>query len=215
MKRWLSYLGPIRLKTVDSSLHKDLHIALDSGKKVLHAGTVNYSYGPLQHILEEGLRHYLPTATPQSILLLGLGAGSVVESLREKFLVSAPITAVEIDPQMAEIAKTEFQIGRFPNVSIHIDSAENHLSSHPTHHDLIIVDLFFNQHIPASCLTPSFFEQLYLHLQPKGTVLFNTFRDTFSKNNKNALTSFFEKKNCKITVLENVGTTNDLFLISA
>ena len=64
MKRWLSYLGPIRLKTVDSTLHQDLHIALDSGKKVLHAGNVNYSYGPLQHILEEGLRQILPMAAP-------------------------------------------------------------------------------------------------------------------------------------------------------
>ena len=214
MKRWLSYLGPIRLKTVDSFLHKDLHIALDSGKKVLHAGTVNYSYGPLQHILEEGLRHTLPTASPQSILLLGLGAGSVVESLREKFRVSAPITAVEIDPQMAEIARNEFNLGRFPNVSIHIDSAENFLSAHPTRYDLIIVDLFFNQHIPASCLTSSFFELLFLHLQPEGSILFNTFRETFSEANKNALTSYFEKKNGKITVLEKVGSTNDLFLIS-
>lgn len=214
MKRWLSYLGPIRLKTVDSSLHKDLHIALDSGKKVLHAGTVNYSYGPLQHILEEGLRHTLPTASPQSILLLGLGAGSVVESLREKFRVSAPITAVEIDPQMAEIARKEFNLGRFPNVSIHIDSAENFLSANPTRYDHIIVDLFFNQHIPASCLTSSFFELLFLHLQPKGSILFNTFRETFSEANKIALTSYFENKNGKITVLEKVGSTNDLFLIS-
>lgn len=214
MKRWLSYLGPIRLKTVNSSLHKDLHIALDSGKKVLHAGTVNYSYGPLQHILEEGLRHTLPTASPQSILLLGLGAGSVVESLREKFRVSAPITAVEIDPQLVEIALNEFNLGRFPNVSIHIDSAENFLSTNPTRYDFIIVDLFFNQHIPTSCLTSSFFELLFLHLQPKGSILFNTFRETFSEANKIALTSYFENKNGKITVLEKVGSTNDLFLIT-
>ena len=138
----------------------------------------------------------------------------MVESLREKFRVSAPITAVEIDPQMAEIARKEFNLGRFPNVSIHIDSAENFLSTHSIRYDLIIVDLFFNQHIPASCLTSSFFEQLFLHLQPKGSILFNTFRETFSEANKIALTSYFEKKNSKITVLEKVGSTNDLFLIS-
>jgi hypothetical protein len=44
--------------------------------------------------------------------------------------------------------------------------------------------------------------------------LFNTFRETFSEANKIALTSYFEKKNSKITVLEKVGSTNDLFLIS-
>jgi spermidine synthase len=181
MKRWMSYLGPIRLKTVDSSLHQDLHIALDNGRKVLHAGTVNYSYGPLQHILEEGLWHLLPQHAPKSILLLGLGAGSVVESLREKFSVSAPITAVEIDPQMVEIAKIEFQIGRFKNVSIHIDSAENFLSSNPNKYDLIIVDLFLNQHIPSPCLEIPFFDRLFHHLLPQGKLLFNTFRETFSK----------------------------------
>jgi spermidine synthase len=215
MKRWLSYLGPIRLKMVDSPFHQDLHIALDSGKKVLHAGNVNYSYGPLQHILEEGLRQILPSASPQSILILGLGAGSIVQSLREKFLVSAPITAVEIDPQMVEIAQTEFNLGRFENVSIHIDSAENFLSKHPSQFDLIIVDLFFNQHIPAACLEIPFFEELNHHLRPHGNILFNTFRDTFSSDNKKSLTSFFENKNCQITILEKVGITNDLFLISA
>lgn len=215
MKRWLSYLGPIRLKTVDSTLHQDLHIALDSGKKVLHAGNVNYSYGPLQHILEEGLRQILPMAAPRSILLLGLGAGSIVQSLREKFLVSAPITAVEIDPQMVEIALNEFQIGRFENVSIRIDSAENYLSKHPSQFDLIIVDLFFNQHIPNNCLEPSFFEQLYLHLHPRGTILFNTFQQTFSNPQRTSLSNFFQQKNCRITLLENVGNTNDLFLITA
>ena len=215
MKRWLSYLGPIRLKMVDSPFHQDLHIALDSGKKVLHAGNVNYSYGPLQHILEEGLRQILPIASPQSILILGLGAGSIVQSLREKFLVSAPITAVEIDPQMVEIAQTEFNLGRFENVSIHIDSAENFLSKHPSQFDLIIVDLFFNQHIPPSCLTISFFDDLFLCLSSRGAILFNTFRDSFSKDHEKSLTSFFENKNCQITILEKVGITNDLFLISA
>ena len=213
MKHWLSYLGPIRLKTVDSSLHNDLHIALDSGKKVLHSENVNYSYGPLQQILEEGLRRILTNSSPKSILLLGMAAGSVIQSLREKFCVSAPITAVEIDPLMVEIAQTEFQIGRFPNVFIHINSAENYVGQSIQPFDLIIVDVFYHQTIPTTCLETSFFDSLLKRCNPGGTILFNTFRETLSAQHRKSMIDFFQNNHTKLTILENVGSTNDLFLI--
>ncbi len=49
--------------------------------KVLSSSHANYSYGALQRVLEYGLKQ-IDMRDVKNILLLGLGGGSVIETLR-------------------------------------------------------------------------------------------------------------------------------------
>lgn len=55
-----------------------------NGKKVLDTENANYSYGSLQKILEIGLTK-VNLKNVENLLLLGMGGGSIIHSLRNTF----------------------------------------------------------------------------------------------------------------------------------
>src|SRR5690606_27955279 len=108
MAKLLSYLYPIT-KKIQSEFSGLVEITWYNGKKHLNTKNANYSYGSLQRILKFGLEH-LDLNKINSVLLLGLGGGSVVQTLRNDYSYSKPITAVDIDPVIIDIARNEFQL---------------------------------------------------------------------------------------------------------
>ena len=108
MKRLLSYIYPVT-KTIESKYSGKLEITWYNGKKHLNSANANYSYGSLQRILKFGLKK-INLSRINSVLILGLGGGSVIETLRQDFNYPGQIEAVEIDPVIIDIAKTEFGI---------------------------------------------------------------------------------------------------------
>ena len=81
LKRLLSYLFPFT-RRVPSPVSGHLEVTLYNGRKVLDSATANYSYGALQRVLRYGLQQ-LDLVQVRSILLLGLGGGSVIQTLRK------------------------------------------------------------------------------------------------------------------------------------
>ncbi|MCX7650720.1 MAG: hypothetical protein N2050_09235, partial [Flavobacteriales bacterium] len=81
--RLLSYLWPLSYR-VPSPLSGTLELNLINGRLRLDSAEANYSYGALQRVLEEAL-HRVWQPTWHKVLVLGLGGGCVVESLRRKF----------------------------------------------------------------------------------------------------------------------------------
>jgi tRNA A58 N-methylase Trm61 len=77
-----------------------------NGKKVLDSQNPNYPYGSLQKLLSYGLSQ-LDISVNSEILLLGLGGGSIIQTLRNTFDHHGKITAVEIDEVVIEIAKND------------------------------------------------------------------------------------------------------------
>ena len=93
MKKILSYIWPVTRK-FPSEFNGTLEISYVNGKKVLDTKNANYSYGSLQKILEIGLTK-VNLKSVENLLLLGLGGGSIIQSLREtfeyqKFLLQTP-----------------------------------------------------------------------------------------------------------------------------
>ena len=103
MIRLLSYILPIT-KRIESQYNGTLEITWFNGKKHLNSKNANYSYGSLQEILRIGLQK-IDLLNCKKILVLGLGAGSVIETLRKDLNYNNHITALEIDPVIIEIAK--------------------------------------------------------------------------------------------------------------
>ena len=108
MKKLLSYLFPITLKKVNSEINGKLEVNLINGKKTLDTPTSNYSYGALQKVLHKGLSIIKFDSNVKKVLVLGLGAGSIIDTIRNDFKSAAYIELIENDPEVIKIAKDEF-----------------------------------------------------------------------------------------------------------
>jgi len=212
MKNLLSYFIPVRIKNYISPVSGNLEINLVNGKKILDTSCSNYSYGSLQKILETGLRQIKFDSRIQSILILGLGAGSVIESIRDVFRSQAPIIAVEIDAQMIEIAINDFNINRFKNLTLIQSDAFAYMQSSKHTFDLIIVDIFVGDTIPDIFTTPDFVRQLVWHLNSDGKIIYNTLKNTIKINTLHQIQHELMNQGMKVKILDNVEWTNDLIL---
>lgn len=171
-RRLLSWIWPQTWR-VDSLLSGTLELNLINGRLRLDSQDSNYSYGRLQKVLEKGLSHIWNPAW-QRILILGLGGGSVVVSLRKKFGFRGIVDAVEADPVCLNLAKETFLIlDKYQPINVYLNRAEDFLSNTNTKWDCIIMDVFVNNSVPAACLEENFVLKLIQYLTPTGTALIN------------------------------------------
>ncbi|MBV7270678.1 spermidine synthase [Winogradskyella luteola] len=211
MKQLLSYILPIT-KTVESKYSGTLEITWHNGKKHLNSKNANYSYGSLQRILKYGLDK-INLSQIDTVLILGMGGGSVIETLRQDFNYSKSITAVEIDPIIIEIANTEFGISENENLKIHCADALEFVKYTTKKFDLIIVDLYIDLSVPSQFLSETFWDDILKLKSSKGDIIFNA----SVKNSKNKtlkqLIEYLKTKIYKVEVFEKVNNTNTLVVL--
>jgi len=159
-------------KKIQSQFNGTLEISSLNGKKVLNSKTANYSYGALQRVLHYGLSQ-IYFDSKAKILLLGLGGGSVLDTLKNVCKHSGPITAIEIDPVIINIAKEEFGIQENKNLTIIAEDALDFVTHCLDSFDLIILDIFIDQNVPIDFYQVKFWDSLTQLLKPKGNILFN------------------------------------------
>ncbi len=172
----LSYLYPVTTQTYDSALSGLIEITWFNGKKMVDTQNANYSYGSLQKILKFGLEK-VALQNVQSVLLLGLGAGSVIATLREDFDYQQHITAVELDPVMLTICKEEFGIVSNENLQLVQADAFEFLKKDQAAYDLIIIDLFVDTEVPEMVYSSDFFQLIHERLATNGQFIFNAALD--------------------------------------
>lgn len=107
---------------------------------------------------------------PSKTLLLGLGAGAMVHYLQHNY--SNDITAVELDTNIANIAKDYFKLDE-NNLTINIEDANCHVKKTTEKYDNILIDLFDDTNFPTSCNNNEFFQQCKRLLKPKGILSLN------------------------------------------
>jgi spermidine synthase len=170
--RLLSFFYPITRK-VQSQHSGVLEIVYSKGKKTLYSAHANYSYGALQRVLKFGLDQ-LNLDRVERVLVLGLGGGSVIETLRNDFSFTGKITAVDVDPVIIQLADLEFGIRPNEQTTIVCDDAFHFVKTNSQDYELIIVDLFLDDQIPVQFLHLDFWELLILRLSPRAELIFNT-----------------------------------------
>lgn len=107
------------------------------------------------------------------VLNLGMGAGSVVSILRNERFSKRPITSIEYDARIIEVARSHFGIDRYADHKIlHMDALE-FLEKDSNEYALIIVDLFKDRRVDVKFLSSSFFDLMDEHLLINGRLLFN------------------------------------------
>lgn len=172
IRKYLSYIWPITSKRVSSTVSGNLEVVWENGKKMLDSQGVNYSYGGLQKVLDFGLStiNFNPNA---DFLLLGMGAGSVIQTLRKRYHYAGKITAVELDPEVIKIAAKEFGLYATPKLEIIEADAREYVKASTSTFDLIIIDLFIGLKVPGVFFTPLFWNNLLHKVRKQGTILFN------------------------------------------
>jgi len=199
---------------VNSDINGTLEITWYNGKKQLNSKNANYSYGSLQRILKFGLEKINLKKTC-SILLLGLGGGSVIQTLREDFNYQKKITAIDIDPEIIKIAQEEFQLQANENLDLVCTDALKYITQNSKIFDLIIIDLFIDIHVPEHFLKISFWEHVLKIINTNGVILFNaSLEDSMTLNLENII-NYLKSNEFKVDVYDKVNQTNTLIIASS
>lgn len=149
LKHIESYFYPILIDTKRGEVNPILEVLKSKGKLLLNNEEANLSYGGLHHVFEQIFTiieiqkyHY------KNVLILGMGAGSVISILREKYNYNGYITAIEKDQVVIDLARKYFDIDRFYQLNIIYKDAFEFTSTTNMKYDLIISDLFVNTDVP-------------------------------------------------------------------
>jgi spermidine synthase len=116
-------------------------------------------------------------ATPRSVLVVGLGGGSLPRALA-KVLPEARIDVVEIDPAVVRVARQYFSF--VPSAAMHVFEEDGRAYVRRAlragqHYDLIMLDAYDHEYIPEHMLTREFLQEVRSLLSPTGVVAANTF----------------------------------------
>ena len=207
-----SYIWPVTIKNYSSPYSGELYIRYFLGKKVLDCKHTNYSFGGLQKVLKRALELLPFNPDTKKILILGLGAGSVLETIRKQHSKTAHITGVEIDATILQIAHEEFGIAENPLTKLVQEDATVFMANNTVTYDLIIIDLFIIDTIPEAALDATFLKQVVKALEPGGCLVFNTIPETLSSETLDYLISFFENSQVAVRLMKKWGYSNNILL---
>jgi spermidine synthase len=216
LKKMFSYLIPIKIHTVKSTVSKSIEIIWTNGELVLDSANTNYSYGSLQRILRLGLKTigFDKIIKMNHVLILGVAGGSVVKTLVDEIKFHGRITGVEIDPKIIKVANDYFKLNEIEQLEIVIDDAFEFVLRTKEKYDLIIIDVFQDTKMPNFLYESYFINQICFLLKSKGFVLFNTMLLNKEHNLRNKkYISDFCNTDYKIKTIPRVEIHNELILI--
>ncbi len=119
----------------------------------------------------------VPTGKPRSVLLLGLGGGTVARQLLA-FSPDVQITGVEIDPGVVDIAQRHLHLD--PRVRVVVQDAYDYLHASNERFDVVIDDLFLTgteDVVRSRVPEGDTLSLLRAHTAPGGVVLCNLITD--------------------------------------
>jgi spermidine synthase len=216
LKKLFSYLIPIKIFKVNSSLSKTIEVTWANGELVLDSENTNYSYGSLQRILRKGLNHigFEKIAMMEQVLVLGVAGGSVIKTLVDEINFKGKITGVEIDPGIISIANEYFKLNEIQNLEIVIDDAFEFVLKTKDRYDLIIIDVFQDTTMPNFLFEQFFVNRICFLLRSKGIVLFNTMCLTAAHNFRNKkYIEEFNDSHYQIQSIPRIEMHNELIII--
>ncbi len=173
-KRMLSYLRPIRIEHTGSVYNPYLEILLINGRRQLNTKDAIYSYDDKYENFKIAFdlidwNHF----QGKSVLILGLGLGSVIRLLEMKAKDRFVYTAVEIDPEICKLVQKYTLSDIEAPVEVNNVDAEKFLMLRDEKHDLILMDIFQSAEIPKRFQSPEFLHRLKELLSDNGIILYN------------------------------------------
>jgi spermidine synthase len=215
IKRLLSYFLPIKVYETPSKTSTNLEVTWNNGYLVLDSKNTNYSFGSLQRALKKGLKYigYERIRNFESILVLGVAGGSVIETLKKEVKFDGKITGVEIDATVVDIANKYFGLNKYDNLEIVIDDAFEFVLKTKDTYDLIIIDIFQDTTMPNFLFEDFFINRINFLLNVNGFILFNTMALKYKDRRRNAVYKSKFNSNYSVRLYPKIEEHNELFTI--
>jgi spermidine synthase len=215
IKRLLSYFLPIKVYETPSKTSTNLEVTWNNGYLVLDSKNTNYSFGSLQRALKKGLKYigYERIKSFESILVLGVAGGSVIETLKKDVKFDGIITGVEIDATVVDIANKYFGLSKYDNLEIVIDDAFEFVLKTKDTYDLIIIDIFQDTIMPNFLFEDYFINRINFLLNVNGFILFNTMALQYKDRRRNAIYKSKFDNNYSVRLYPKIEEHNELFTI--
>lgn len=115
------------------------------------------------------------SAGHQRFLVIGLGGGTLPAFLRKKF-PDAEIDAVDINAEVAAVAKSWFGFREDPRMKIHVADGRKFIESVRQPYDVILLDAFGADAVPAHLTTAEFLAAVRRAVRDDGIVISNVWR---------------------------------------
>ncbi len=215
-KQLLSYILPINIFQVESEINQNLEVTWNNGQLVLDSKNTNFSFGSLERVMQIGLRTIgkEKITSYHSVLVLGVGGGSILKLLQDEFQFNRKIIGIELDPKVITIANRFFGLNKRDNIEIYNTDASIFVKETTLTFDLIVIDIFQDKKMPDFLFSESFMNDLRKILSEKGCILFNsivTLSTEFERNKKyhDLVSSHFTT----LQKLSKVEGDNELFIL--
>jgi spermidine synthase len=109
---------------------------------------------------------------PRRMLVVGLGGGTLPAFLRRHY-PDAVIDAVDIDPEVAFVAREYFGFREDDRMRIHVADGRKFIESVQQPYDVIFLDAFGSDAVPAHLTTQEFLRAVRRAVSPGGVVIGN------------------------------------------
>jgi spermidine synthase len=109
---------------------------------------------------------------PKDVLFVGLGAGAMPKYFN-RYYPEADIDVAEIDPDMVTVARKYFFFKENDRMKVHVDDGRLFIKRTKKRYDLISLDAYHNDYIPAHLTTLEFFREVKSRLKEGGVVVAN------------------------------------------
>lgn len=208
----ISYIWPVTVRQFDSKFSGHLFIRYFMGRKILDTRMTNYSFGGLQKVLKRSLELLPFQHNTRNILILGFGAGSVLQTIRSQYQSKAKITGVDIDDVMFTIAREEFDIEEGSDTRFITADATDWIKYQAGKYNLIIIDLFIIDTLPSTATEYEFIEHISTALAPGGQLIFNTIPETLPTEALETMIDHFENLGVEVRKMKKWGYSNNIIL---
>ena len=168
-----------------------LHVSLVRNRYQLSTEHAIYSFDDLYHNFERAFRQIELPPNDSSLLLLGLGLGSVPYMLEKQYNKKYRTTAVELDESVIQLA-AGFTFPRLlQKIEVVHADAEIFVQTDTRKYDFIIVDLFLDDIVPPFFNTKEGLVRLKELLKKNGMILINRLYRT--EKDKSGTNAFFDQ----------------------
>lgn len=125
---------------------------------------------------------------PGNVLIVGLG-GATIPLAFEKILPDAVIDSVEIDPAVVRVAERYFGYEQGPRQRVFVEDGRAFVERahrEGRQYDMVMLDAFDVDYIPAHLLTLEFLQHVRAILSPNGVLVANTFTSSHMYDQESA-----------------------------
>lgn len=178
-KSLLSYLTEIVLEESSSEYNAHLQVLLTQGRYQLCTEDAIYSFDDkYDNFLKAFKKIDIKDKNVDSMLLLGLGLGSIPFMLENIFKLDINYTAVEIDEEICRLAEKYVLSDLQSPIMVYPIDANHYFSWYNETFDLIAMDIFDSATIPLYFESEEYLQILESRLNENGIILYNRLADS-------------------------------------